>query len=61
MGVRTPEAEIGTAAAGISVQEATALSLSVQFGFRPEEIAVALDISPEEAGETLERAAEAAF
>lgn len=59
MRVKAPEAGRETRAGMISVQEATVLSLSVQFGFRPEEIAVALDISAEEAGEALERVARA--
>ena len=55
MTVSTPELA-DTTAVTISVQEATALSLSMHFGFAPEEIAIALDISAQEAGEALERA-----
>jgi hypothetical protein len=59
MSVNAPEAGSGIGTGTISVQDATALSLSVQFGFRTEEIAVALDMSAEEAGEALERVARA--
>lgn len=56
MTVSTPEVAEASSMT-ISVQEATALSLSMHFGFAPEEIAIALDISAQEAGEALERAA----